>query len=66
MRQVASLSVGLLGELNEAAAPALASLDERRRRDVDDSPARMRQDEPPRRWVAAIASALWPWENRPT
>jgi signal transduction histidine kinase len=33
----ASLSVGLLGELNEAAAPALASLDERRRREVDET-----------------------------
>jgi signal transduction histidine kinase len=33
----ASLSVGLLDELNEAAAPALASLDERRRRDVDEA-----------------------------
>ena len=33
----ASLSVGLLGELNEAVAPALASLDERRRREVDDA-----------------------------
>jgi signal transduction histidine kinase len=33
----ASLSVGLLGELNEAAAPALASLDERRRREVDEA-----------------------------
>jgi signal transduction histidine kinase len=32
----ASLSVGLLDELNEAAAPALASLDERRRREVDE------------------------------
>ena len=33
----ASLSVGLLGELNEAAGPALASLDERRRREVDEA-----------------------------
>jgi signal transduction histidine kinase len=33
----ASLSVGLLDELNEAVAPALASLDERRRREVDDA-----------------------------
>ena len=33
----ASLSVGLLDELNEAAAPALASLDERRRREVDET-----------------------------
>jgi signal transduction histidine kinase len=33
----ASLSVGLLDELNEAAAPALASLDERRRREVDEA-----------------------------
>jgi two-component system NtrC family sensor kinase len=33
----ASLSVGLLGELSEAAAPALASLDERRRREVDEA-----------------------------
>ena len=33
----ASLSVGLLDELNQAAAPALASLDERRRRDVDEA-----------------------------
>jgi signal transduction histidine kinase len=32
----ASLSVGLLDELNEAAAPAFASLDERRRREVDE------------------------------
>ena len=33
----ASLSVGLLDELNQAAAPALASLDERRRREVDEA-----------------------------
>src|SRR3984957_13001288 len=33
----ASLSVGLLDELNEAAAPALASLDEGRRREVDEA-----------------------------
>ncbi len=33
----ASLSVGLLDELNEAAAPALAALDEGRRRDVDEA-----------------------------
>jgi signal transduction histidine kinase len=33
----ASLSVGLLDELNEAAAPALAALDERRRREVDEA-----------------------------
>jgi signal transduction histidine kinase len=33
----AGLSVGLLDELNQAVAPALASLDERRRRDVDDA-----------------------------
>jgi len=33
----ASLSVGLLDELNEAAAPAFASLDEQRRRDVDEA-----------------------------
>jgi signal transduction histidine kinase len=33
----ASLSVGLLDELTEAAAPALASLDERRRREVDEA-----------------------------
>jgi signal transduction histidine kinase len=32
----ASLSVGLLDELNETAAPAFASLDERRRREVDE------------------------------
>ena len=32
----ASLSVGLLDELNEAAAPALASLDERQRGEVDE------------------------------
>jgi signal transduction histidine kinase len=32
----ASLSVGLLDELNEAAAPAFAALDERRRREVDE------------------------------
>jgi signal transduction histidine kinase len=33
----ASLSIGLVDELNEAAAPALASLDERRRREVDEA-----------------------------
>src|ERR1700733_2960216 len=33
----ASLSVGLLGELHEAAAPAFASLDERRRGEVDEA-----------------------------
>ena len=33
----ASLSVGLVEELTEAAAPALASLDDRRRRDVDEA-----------------------------
>jgi signal transduction histidine kinase len=33
----ASLSVGLLDELTEAAAPALAALDERRRREVDEA-----------------------------
>jgi signal transduction histidine kinase len=33
----ASLSVGLLDELHQAAAPALASLDERRRREVDEA-----------------------------
>src|SRR6202020_1291017 len=33
----ASLSVGLLDELNQAAAPALASLDERRRREGEDA-----------------------------
>ncbi len=33
----ASLSVGLLGEMNEAAGPAFASLDERRRREVDEA-----------------------------
>jgi two-component system, NtrC family, sensor kinase len=33
----ASLSVGLLDELNEAAAPAFASLDEGRRREVDEA-----------------------------
>jgi signal transduction histidine kinase len=33
----ASLSVGLLDELNQAAAPALASLDERRRREVEET-----------------------------
>ncbi len=33
----AGLSVGLLDELNEAVAPALASLDERRRREVDEA-----------------------------
>ena len=32
-----SLSIGLVDELNEAAAPALASLDERRRREVDEA-----------------------------
>jgi signal transduction histidine kinase len=33
----ASLSVGLVDELNQAAAPALASLDERRRSEVDEA-----------------------------
>ena len=33
----ASLSIGLVDELNEAAAPALASLDEQRRREVDEA-----------------------------
>ena len=33
----ASLSIGLVDELNEAAAPALASLNERRRREVDEA-----------------------------
>ncbi len=33
----ASLSVDLLGELNEAVQPAFASLDERRRREVDEA-----------------------------
>ncbi|MGB7973047.1 MAG: ATP-binding protein [Roseiarcus sp.] len=33
----ASLSVGLLDELNDAAGPALAALDERRRREVDET-----------------------------
>jgi signal transduction histidine kinase len=33
----ASLSVGLMDELNQAAAPALASLDERRRSEVDEA-----------------------------
>jgi signal transduction histidine kinase len=33
----ASLSLGLVEELTEAAAPALASLDDRRRRDVDEA-----------------------------
>jgi signal transduction histidine kinase len=33
----ASLSVGLVDELNEAAAPALASLDEQRRREFDEA-----------------------------
>src|SRR6202020_961964 len=33
----ASLSVGLLDELREAGAPALASLDEKRRRDFDEA-----------------------------
>ena len=33
----ASLSIGLVDELNEAAAPALASLDELRRREVDEA-----------------------------
>jgi signal transduction histidine kinase len=33
----AKLSVGLLDELNEAVAPAFASLDERRRREVDEA-----------------------------
>jgi signal transduction histidine kinase len=33
----ASLSVGLLDELNEAAAPALASLDKQRRREVEET-----------------------------
>ena len=33
----ASLSIGLVDELNEAAAPALASLDDRRRREVDEA-----------------------------
>jgi C4-dicarboxylate-specific signal transduction histidine kinase len=33
----ASLSVGLVDELNQAAAPALASLDERRRLEVDEA-----------------------------
>jgi signal transduction histidine kinase len=33
----ASLSVGLVEELNQAAAPALASLDERRRSEVDEA-----------------------------
>ena len=33
----ASLSIGLVDELNEATAPALASLDEQRRREVDEA-----------------------------